>query len=358
MPFKDMVKDRKDTNGLPINLKDLDTFPPKTQEIRKPHLRIAITPLCNFNCVYCRPGGEGVCVSKDVLTFDEIISLAEIAIKVGFCDIKITGGEPTMRKDLLQIIRGISKIEGLSSLGLITNGSLLSFSDLSDLFNNGLKDITFSLDASSSEKFTEITKKNSFEKVINNINYSKSIGLNVTINSVIMKSNIQELDGLINISKRAKATLKLLDFMAFDSNKGFWKEEYYDFRRLREELAEEGEFKGFMLPPGGLGTPMPLYDIRGVNVLLKDSTIGTNYNFDCKKCKYFPCQDALISLRITSDGRIKPCLIRDDNLVNLKEQIKKGDFSTIYKILQEKYNLFVQSSFIKNAWNPENEKAK
>ncbi len=355
---KDMVKNKQKTKSLPMNLKDLDTFPLKTQGIRKPHLRIAITPFCNFNCVYCRPGGEGVCISKDILSFDEIISLVEIAIKVGFCDIKITGGEPTMRKDLLLIIKGISKIKGLSSLSLITNGSLLSFKDLSDFFNNGLKDITFSLDASSPEKFIEITKKDSFEKVINNINYSKSIGLNVTINSVIMKSNFQELDGLINISKGAGATLKLLDFMAFDSNKDFWKEQYYDFRKLREELAEKGEFRGFILPPGGLGTPMPFYEIRGVKVLLKDSTIGTNYNSDCKKCKYFPCQDALISVRITSDGRIKPCLIRDDNLVNLKEQIKKKDFFRVYKILQEKYDLFVQSSFIKNAWNPENEKAK
>ena len=113
-----------------------------------------------------------------------------------------------------------------------------------------------------------------------------------------------------------------------------------------------------MYPPGGLGTPMPVYKINGTEVIVKDASIGTNYHDTCNSCINYPCQDALISLRVTHDGKLKRCLIRDDNLVDVLTPLRSGNKEEVRKLISESYMIFEETKYQPNAWIPENEKQK
>lgn len=321
---------------------------------RKPHLRVAVTPECNFNCVYCRAGGEGLPANGVLMNSGEIIEVVRIASEVGFKHLKITGGEPTLRKDLLSIISGCSKLESLEEVQLVTNGSALTKEYVQRLVDSGLDNITISLDAASRERFKEITERDRFEKVISGIYAAREAGLPVTINSVVMQRNKDEVEGLIEIARKTRSRLKLLDYMKVNGNG--WETEYLPFEQLRKDLEKRAEGVSWMYPPGGLGTPMPLFKINGTEVMVKDASIGTNYHETCNACMNYPCQDALISLRVTHDGKLKRCLIRDDNLVDVLTPLRRGDNEEVRKLILESYRIFEETKYQPNAWSPENEK--
>ena len=321
---------------------------------RKPHLRVAVTPECNFNCVYCRAGGEGLPANGILMNSGEIIEVVRIASEVGFKHLKITGGEPTLRKDLFNIISGCSELESLDEVQLVTNGSALTREYARALADSGLDNITISLDAASRERFREITERDRFEKVISGIYAAREAGLPVTINSVVMQRNKDEVEGLIGIARKTGSRLKLLDYMKVNGNG--WETAYLPFEQLRKDLEKRAGGVSWMYPPGGLGTPMPLFKINGTEVMVRDASIGTNYHETCNACMNYPCQDALISLRVTHDGKLKRCLIRDDNLVDVLTPLRSGDREEVRKLISESYRIFEEIKYQPNAWSPENEK--
>jgi len=326
------------------------------EQKRKPHLRVAITPECNFNCVYCRVGGEGLPPNGVLMSSEEIIGVVKVASEVGFKHLKITGGEPTLRKDLFEIIYGCSELESLDEVQLVTNGSALTKEYAQRLVDSGLDNITISLDAASREKFKDMTKRDRFEKVISGIYAAREVGLPVTINSVVMQRNKREVEGLIEIARKTGSRLKLLDYMKVNGNG--WETGYFPFEQLRRDLEQRTQGVTWMYPPGGLGTPMPVYKINGTEVIVKDASIGTNYHDTCNSCINYPCQDALISLRVTHDGKLKRCLIRDDNLVDVLTPLRSGNKEEVRKLISESYMIFEETKYQPNAWIPENEKHK
>ena len=323
---------------------------------RKPNLRVAVTPECNFNCVYCRMGGEGLPPNGVLMNSGEITEVVRIASELGFKHLKITGGEPTLRRDLFEIISGCSSLDSLNEVQLVTNGSALTKEYTQKLVDSGLDNITISLDAANRDSFRKITERNKFERVISGIYAAREAGLSVTINSVIMQRNKTEIQGLIEIARKTGSRLKLLDYMKVNGNG--WETEYLPFEQLRKDLERKAEGFSWMYPPGGLGTPMPLFKINGTEVMVKDASVGTNYHETCNACMNYPCQDALISLRVTHDGKLKRCLIRDDNLVDVLTPLRRGDKKEIRKLVLESYRIFEETKYRPNAWNPENEKQK
>ena len=330
------------------------SFNNSMEQKRKPHLRIAVIPECNFNCIYCRAGGEGSPANGVLMNGREIIEVVRIASETGFKHLKITGGEPTLRKDLFSIIYGCSELESLDEVQLVTNGSVLTREYVRALVDSGLDNITISLDAATRDNFKEMSGKDQFNKVVNGIYMAREAGLQVTINSVLMQKNKEEIEGLIEIARKTGSRLKLLDYMKVNGNG--WETEYLPFEQLRKDLEKRAEGVSWMYPLGGLGTPMPLFKINGTEVVVKDASIGTNYHETCNACINYPCQDALISLRVTHDGKLKRCLIRDDNLVDVLTLLRGGDKEEVRRLISESYKIFEETKYQPNAWNPENEK--
>lgn len=154
------------------------------------YLRISVTDRCNLRCSYCMPD-EGVCLveHKQILTFEEIQQVVAVAVPMGIDKIRLTGGEPLVRKDIVKLVRMIAEVEGVKDLSITTNGVLLDkYADA--LARAGLKRVNISLDTMDAQKFSSITRGGDIGKVIKGIEAAQIAGLNpIKINCVIKKSS-------------------------------------------------------------------------------------------------------------------------------------------------------------------------
>jgi cyclic pyranopterin phosphate synthase len=218
------------------------------------YLRISVTDRCNLRCTYCMPE-EGVKLLRheDILTYEEILEVVKVAVKSGIKKVRITGGEPLVRKGIVGFVNLISKINGLEEVTMTTNGILLSDFAV-PLVEAGLKRINISLDTVNREEFTEITRGGNLDKVLEGIEKIRKAGISeIKINCVIKESSDEE---------NARA---VRDFC--DKNK-------LKVRFIRQMNLENGFFS---IVEGGSGG-------------------------DCSQCN---------RLRLTADGKIKPCLFSE-----------------------------------------------
>jgi len=152
------------------------------------YLRISVTDRCNLRCRYCMPD-EGVCMveHKDILTFEEIQQVVAVSVPLGIEKIRLTGGEPLVRKDLVELVRMIADVKGVKDLAITTNGVLLG-KNAESLARAGLNRVNVSLDTVDPEKFSQITRGGDIRKVFQGIEAAQKAGLNpVKINCVIEK---------------------------------------------------------------------------------------------------------------------------------------------------------------------------
>jgi GTP 3',8-cyclase len=218
------------------------------------YLRISVTDRCNLRCTYCMPA-EGIALMphSDILSFEEIMEVVDAAVKLGVDKVRITGGEPLVRRGIVELVRMIASKPGVQDLGMTTNGQLLEQFAL-PLKNAGLHRINVSLDTLNPDKYRQITRGGEIENVLKGIAAAVKAGLSpVKINCVIEKSS-SEPDAV--------------EVNEFGRNNGL------QVRYIRQMDLAKGEF---YIVEGGSGG-------------------------DCSNCN---------RLRLTADGMIKPCLFND-----------------------------------------------
>jgi len=154
------------------------------------YLRISVTDRCNLRCTYCMPeDGVTILQHKDILTFDEIVDFTKVAVSLGINKVRITGGEPLVRKGIVDLVRMIAEIDGIDDLSMTTNAILMQLF-AKPLFDAGLHRINVSLDTTDHEKFKSITRGGNIEDVFNGLEEAKRVGFNpIKINCVIEKSS-------------------------------------------------------------------------------------------------------------------------------------------------------------------------
>lgn len=278
-------------------------------------LRITITNRCDENCIYCHH--DGMISSKDEMTSDEIYKICEISKELGIERIRLSGGEPLIRKDIVEIIEKISKL-GFRDISITTNGTRLEkYSQ--DLKDAGLNRVNVSLDTLNPETYKFITKKDYFNRVKNGILKAVSVGLNpVKINMVLMKGiNEHEVKDMFKFSKENGIILQVIELMESENcdDAKFNAEYHYDLTELEEKLdqiADEIKIREFM-------QNRKKYFIDGGELELVKPIENTDF---CKNCT---------RLRITPDGKVKPCLLRNDNLVELVSYLRDGADDNILK---------------------------
>ena len=325
---------------------------------RIPHLRVVLTPFCNMKCTYCRPGGEGY-YKKDTTTIDTptLIDLISFCGESGFRDIKLTGGEPMTRKDLEYIIAQIYSMNHFENIEMVTNAYYLP-GRVQALRSAGLTSLSISLDTYSKERFKQITKVDGFERVISSIREAVNEELPTRINAVITKYNLDDVPKLVDISESLGVVLKLIDTMDILMEDDKWKDyngsDWVPLAEVDKMLSDRIKDTYYTLPIGGLGTPMRTLELNtGGTVMLRDATVGTNYNPEiCGNCSLYPCQDALISARLTHDGQLKTCLIRNDNLIDLMESYRKGDIDRTKQLISSTFDLLASAQYEPNKWKP------
>lgn len=271
-------------------------------------LRITLTNRCNVNCLYCHH--DGMVKSKDEMTADELYTICKIAKKIGVRKIRLSGGEPLLKKDIVEIVDKIASL-GFKDISMTTNGILLE-KYAQDLKDAGLDRVNVSLDTLNRETFEFITKKDYLEDAKKGILKAVEVGLYpVKINMVIMKDiNQNEIDDMFEFCKENDIVLQLIELIESENcdDDKFSVDYHYKLDDIEKELADiaddvrEREFmqgrKKYYIDGGEIEVVKPV----------------DNAKF-CAKCS---------RLRITPDGKIKPCLLRNDNLVELISHVRNG----------------------------------
>ena len=275
-------------------------------------LRISVTDRCNFRCSYCMPFEEYVWIEKhEILAFEEIERLARIFIKLGVERIRLTGGEPLLRKDLPRLVGRLAGLEGLRDLCLTTNGALLA-EQAADLKAAGLKRINVSLDTLDAEKFKKIVKRGNLAKVLNGLFAARRHGLHpIKINAVIERGvNEDGIIPLVEFSRSHGFGLRFIEYMDV-GNSNSWKSEKMV---SKEEILERIRSVFPMKEVGRDQGRAPAVDYKFADGGGDLGVIASVTEPFCSGCS---------RARLTADGKFVTCLFSEVGH-DLKAALRKG----------------------------------
>lgn len=274
------------------------------------YLRISVTDRCNLRCIYCMPEKGLKSVShKDILTYEEIIRVAQIMASLGVSKIKLTGGEPLVRPNLPYLVKELKNTKGIVQVTITTNGVLLA-ENLDELMENGIDGINISLDSAQKESFQEITLKDDFDKVIKAIDKALDYpNANVKINTVpIQNVNEDQLIQLVNLAKDKNLSVRFIEMMPI----GYGKQ----LGCLNEQQVRE-----IIYPATGELVSVNEKLGNGPSRYYKGEVFNGNIGFISAISHEF-CQDCN-RIRLTSEGFLKTCLQYDVG-VDLRELLRNG----------------------------------
>lgn len=270
------------------------------------YLRLSVTERCTLRCVYCRVD-EGICPKAEELTGAEFIRLARVFVNLGIRRIRVTGGEPLLRKDILEIVHGLAQIKGLTELTMTSNGQMLADQAVG-LKRAGLNRINISLDSLNDEKFKQITG-GKLKNVLDGINAAiQAKLLPVKINIVLVRGiNDDEVDDFIALTKDNPIEVRMIELMPLG---GLWQDE--SLRINNDELIAARPFLKPLLPQYP-GQPSRSYQIDGhMGSVGFISPISHRFCSHCNR------------IRVMSDGLLRPCLGSNAE-VSLKQALQAGD---------------------------------
>ena len=276
------------------------------------YLRISVTDLCNLRCKYCMPesGVESLCHS-DILSLEEIVEIVKVAARNGITKIRLTGGEPLVRRGFVHLCKEISKIEQIEDIAITTNGvHLKNMAD--DLFENKVKRINFSLDTLVKEKYNDITRRNDFEKTMESLFYAIEKGFKVKLNVVLIGGfNDDEIENFVKLANDYDLEVRFIEIMQIGETANWSKDKFVSNKIVLEKVPK--------LEFDGVSGVAKIYKIKG-----QKGKIGLISPISCSFCS--DCN----RIRLTSDGKLKPCLHSKDE-INLKglsgeelEEVFKG----------------------------------
>lgn len=256
------------------------------------YLRISLTDACNFRCFYCMPNEEVSCTpNAQLMQADEIITIAKQFVAMGVTKIRLTGGEPLVRKEARKIITELSKLP--VELCITTNGALIHL--YKDVFlNTTIRSVNISLDTLEEEKFMLLTKRDHFKQVFENMEWLLQNDFSVKVNAVLIKGiNDNEINDFIELTRYKRLHIRFIEFMPFTDNG--WED-----KRLvsQQEILDTATTKYDV---------MKLYDEQNATAK-KYKAIGCEGTFAIISTMTNPFCDSCNRIRLTADGKIKNCL--------------------------------------------------
>ena len=289
------------------------------------YLRISITEKCNLRCTYCMPA-EGIALTPrpHLMTEDEIVSIAQTFVDLGVTKIRLTGGEPLVRKEAHSIIERLGQL-GVQ-LTLTTNG-LLVHDFISTFKKAGIKALNVSIDSLQKEKYKAITRRDSFNQLWNNIELLQQNDFQVKLNVVLIKGfNDNEILDFIALTKAQKLQIRFIEFMPFDGNQ--WnKEKLVSYAEIIEQVHSvysETQLLRIQDQPNDTAKNYKIEGFKG-----SFSIISSVTNPFCSTCN---------RIRLTADGKLKNCLFSNSETA-LLPTLRAGNpiEPLIYENIQSKH---------------------
>ncbi|WP_150450915.1 GTP 3',8-cyclase MoaA [Arenibacter lacus] len=275
------------------------------------YLRLAVTDRCNLRCNYCMPS-EGInFAQKDHLfTIAELCQLCEIMVAQGIDKIRITGGEPFVRKDLMVLLRKLSQLKGLNDISITTNATLIG-PYIEELKSLGILNVNVSLDAIDKDTFEKVTRRNQYDTVYNNLTRLIAEGFNVRINFIALEGqNTQDIIPMLNLMRHYPVSVRFLEEMPFNGGSKSFNTIAWDYKKILAHI--ETEFPEITKLESPKTSTSINYQIKG-----HKSTFGLIPSFSrtfCGSCN---------RLRISATGDVITCLYGKPRL-NLRD-IMRGD---------------------------------
>ena len=275
------------------------------------YMRLAVTDRCNLRCSYCMPEfGMKFLPKAAVMSFEEMLRLCAITAKMGVNKVRITGGEPFVRNDLMKFLWKLSEIEGINEIALTTNG-VLTAPHLKDLKALGIKTINLSLDTLDKKRFLDITKRDEFDQVMATLYQMLELDFNVKINAVIMEGqNTDDILPLTEFAKTNAVSVRFIEEMPFNGHGINTPILNWDFVRILEEIKSQYP------------------DIQKI----KDERSSTSYNYQIPNHKGSVGIIAAYSrtfcgtcnrIRVTAQGELKTCLYEHKGM-NIKDLMRNA----------------------------------
>ena len=282
------------------------------------YLRISVIDRCNLRCVYCMPEkGVEFIPHEEILTYDEILKICDVVSELGIKKIKITGGEPLVRKDIVDLIRDIKNLDKIEQVTLTTNGILL-YDMLDDLYDAGIDAINISLDTLKSDNFKRITRKDGLEKVLKSIDKAYDLGIRVKINFLAIKDfNIDEIADIASFAEDRDIDVRFIELMPI----GFG-QKYKEIQSDEILSILESRFGRFETVTEKRGNGPAKY-YKNENLKGCIGFISAISHEFCESCN---------RIRLTSNGFLKLCLHYNKG-IDLKEPIRNGISNEDLKIL-------------------------
>ncbi len=279
------------------------------------YLRLSLTDQCNLRCLYCTPRGQEVKLdSVELLSFEELIRVVSVAVNMGVKKLRLTGGEPLVRRGIMSCIKGLAGIPSLDDIRLTTNGILLGdFAE--ELYEAGIRKLNISMDTLQPRRYQMITGHNLFDRLWAAIQKVEKMGFApIKLNVVVLRGmNDDELLDFGRLSLRRPFHIRFIEFMPIGKSTIWEKEKYFSTAEIKARLAPLGPLKDVDTGRGGIPVgPAEVYRLPGaVGTLGFISPISHQFCDHCNR------------LRLTSEGKLRSCLFSDEE-IDLKGVLRSG----------------------------------
>ena len=289
------------------------------------YLRVSITDRCNYECIYCRPEGQFEFIPhEEILRYEEIVEIIQEAVNLGITKVRITGGEPLVRKGIIDFIKKLKKIKGLKDISLTTNGYFLT-EYAEKLKNAGLNRVNISLDSLQKDKYSQITRGGDLEKALKGIDSAILAGLlPIKINTVLIRGiNDEEVENFVKLALERPLCIRFIELMpSLEEIIDNYTDKFISGLEIKENLAKKYSFNPIKTDSDN--GPAKYYQIEGGK-----GTIG----FITALSQHF-CQTCN-RIRLTSEGKIRPCLFSNRE-IDLKKALREMGNSGEDQILRRK----------------------
>jgi len=277
------------------------------------YLRISVTDRCNLSCAYCKPRAEmKVLPHREILSYEEILRLVALAVPLGISRVRVTGGEPLVRRGIVEFISALNALGGLEDISITTNGVLLD--EMADaLFNAAKPRLNISLDSLHADKFRKITGSDNYEQVWRGIKRAEELGFfPLKLNMVPVRGmNDDEVADFARLTLDRRFHVRFIEYMPIGDDDRWNRDACVPADEVRATIEREvGPLKPFA--SGNSAGPSINYQLPGARGVI--GFISPITRHFCESCR---------RLRLTADGKIRPCLLSDTE-IDVKSSLRRG----------------------------------
>ncbi|WP_405398115.1 GTP 3',8-cyclase MoaA [Maribacter sp. Asnod2-G09] len=288
------------------------------------YLRLAVTDRCNLRCNYCMPE-EGINFAKNdkLFTIDELVKLSEIVVSQGIDKIRITGGEPFVRKDLMVLLRSLSKLDGLNDISVTTNATLIG-PHIDELKELGIKNINVSMDAINRETFERITRRDHYDVVYNNMIRLITEGFNVRINFIALEGqNTDDILPMLELTKHYNVSVRYLEEMPFNGGSKEFQTIKWDFKTILEHIRSEyPDYYKLDSPKTSTSINYKIPGFKGTFGVIP--SFSRTFCGSCNRLRISATGDVITCLYAKASANLRDIMRADDVEENIKKEILKA----------------------------------